>query len=133
LAGIGVAVDALRGLACRRGRGEGDSSTGEGARGRLLERDFRGARDSATHLADSRRHGLSSRLRPQNRWLRDGAYGGATRSGGGVHSAGWAQSGGNLAALQLALGHSSILVTQRYARLTDEHVRAEANRLVETR
>lgn len=45
----------------------------------------------------------------------------------------WAESGGNLAALQLALGHSSIVVTQRYARLTDEHVRAEANRLVEIR
>jgi integrase len=45
----------------------------------------------------------------------------------------WAEDGGNLAALQLALGHSSILVTQRYARLTDEHVRAEAQRLVEIR
>ena len=45
----------------------------------------------------------------------------------------WVEGGGNLAALQLALGHSSILVTQRYARLTDEHVRAEARRLVEIR
>ncbi len=45
----------------------------------------------------------------------------------------WAEGGGNLAALQLALGHSSIVVTQRYAKLTDEHVRAEARRLVEIR
>ena len=29
----------------------------------------------------------------------------------------------------LALGHPSIVVTQRYARLTDEHVRAEAERI----
>jgi integrase len=41
----------------------------------------------------------------------------------------WVERGGNLAALQLALGHSSIIVTQRYARLTDEHVRAEAERI----
>lgn len=41
----------------------------------------------------------------------------------------WVERGGNLAALQLALGHSSIVVTQRYARLTDEHVRAEAERI----
>ena len=40
---------------------------------------------------------------------------------------GW--NAGQLAALQLALGHSSIVVTQRYARLTDEHVRAEAERI----
>jgi integrase len=42
----------------------------------------------------------------------------------------WVQGGGNLAAPQLALGHSTILVTQRYPRLTDEHVRAEAQCLV---
>jgi integrase len=41
----------------------------------------------------------------------------------------WAERSGKLAALQLALGHSSIVVTQRYARLTDEHVRAEAARI----
>jgi integrase len=41
----------------------------------------------------------------------------------------WAERGGNLALLQLALGHSSIVVTPRYARLTDEHVRAEAERI----
>lgn len=41
----------------------------------------------------------------------------------------WVERGGNLAALQLAMGHSSIVVTQRYARLTDEHVRAEAERI----
>lgn len=41
----------------------------------------------------------------------------------------WVERGGNLAALQLAMGHSSIVVTQRYARLTDEHVRDEAERI----
>jgi hypothetical protein len=32
-----------------------------------------------------------------------------------------------------ALGHSSIVVTQRHARLTDEHVRAEAERIAGNR
>jgi integrase len=41
----------------------------------------------------------------------------------------WLERGGNLAALQLILGHSSIVTTQRYARLTDDHVRAEAERI----
>ena len=41
----------------------------------------------------------------------------------------WVERGGNLAALQLALGHSSIVVTQRDARLPTEHVRAEAERI----
>jgi integrase len=41
----------------------------------------------------------------------------------------WVERGGNLGDLQLVLGHSSIGVTQRYARLTDEHVRAEAERI----
>jgi integrase len=45
----------------------------------------------------------------------------------------WAEKGGNIADLQLVLGHSSIVVTQRYARLTDEHVRAEAERIREIR
>ena len=45
----------------------------------------------------------------------------------------WVERGGNLADLQLALGHSSIAVTQRYARLTDEHVRAEAQRIRDIR
>ena len=45
----------------------------------------------------------------------------------------WIERGGNLAALQVILGHSSIVTTQRYARLTDEHVRAEAERIAVNR
>ncbi len=41
----------------------------------------------------------------------------------------WLEDGGNLAALQLILGHQSITTTQRYARLTDEVVSREAARL----
>ena len=43
----------------------------------------------------------------------------------------WTEKGGNLAALQQVLGHASIETTQRYARLSDEHVRAEAARLAD--
>jgi integrase len=41
----------------------------------------------------------------------------------------WLEEGGSLAALQEILGHSTVLVTQRYARLTDEIVRKESERL----
>jgi integrase len=45
----------------------------------------------------------------------------------------WLRRGGTLAALQHILGHSTVVMTQRYARLTDEHVRAEAKRLARER
>jgi integrase len=41
----------------------------------------------------------------------------------------WIESGGTLAALQEILGHASIVTTQRYARLDEAHVRAEAQRI----
>jgi integrase len=41
----------------------------------------------------------------------------------------WIESGGSLAALQEILGHSSIVTTQRYARLGEQHVRQEAERM----
>jgi integrase len=41
----------------------------------------------------------------------------------------WLERGGSLAALQAILGHSTVVTTQRYARLTDEAVQREAARL----
>ena len=41
----------------------------------------------------------------------------------------WMERGGSLAALQQILGHSTVVMTQRYGRLSDEAVRAEAERL----
>jgi len=41
----------------------------------------------------------------------------------------WLERGGSLPALQQVLGHASIEMTQRYARLTDEAVLREASRL----
>jgi integrase len=41
----------------------------------------------------------------------------------------WLERGGSLAALQEILGHASVVVTQRYARLAEAHVKAEAARI----
>lgn len=41
----------------------------------------------------------------------------------------WLEAGGSLAALQEILGHSSIVTTQRYGRLGEAHVLAEAARI----
>jgi integrase/recombinase XerD len=41
----------------------------------------------------------------------------------------WLERGGSLAALQQLLGHSSIVTTQRYGRISDDMVRAEVERV----
>jgi len=41
----------------------------------------------------------------------------------------WIERGGSLPALQQVLGHASVVTTQQYARLSDEHVRREAARI----
>ena len=43
----------------------------------------------------------------------------------------WLEAGGSLAALQQILGHASVVTTQRYGRLGDAHVQAEAARIGE--
>jgi len=43
----------------------------------------------------------------------------------------WLEIGGSLAALQQMLGHSTVVMTQRYARISDDLVRAEVRRLEE--
>ncbi len=43
----------------------------------------------------------------------------------------WLEEGGSLASLQAILGHASIVTTQRYGRLSDAHVQAEAARIGE--
>lgn len=42
----------------------------------------------------------------------------------------WLEAGGSLAALQSVLGHSSIVTTQRYARLAEAHVQDEAKKVL---
>jgi site-specific recombinase XerD len=39
------------------------------------------------------------------------------------------ERGGSLAALQQILGHASVLTTQRYARLTDDMVKREVEKV----
>ena len=41
----------------------------------------------------------------------------------------WLERGGSLAALQQMLGHSSIVTTLRYARISDDLVRREVERV----
>lgn len=43
----------------------------------------------------------------------------------------WIERGGSFAALQQNLGHASAVTTQRYAKLSDEAVRREAERLAQ--
>lgn len=44
----------------------------------------------------------------------------------------WLERGGSLPALQQILGHASVVTTQRYARLTDESLQIEAERVNRT-
>lgn len=41
----------------------------------------------------------------------------------------WIERGGSLPALQQVLGHASVTTTQHYAKLSDDHVRQEAERI----
>jgi integrase len=41
----------------------------------------------------------------------------------------WIERGGSLPSLQQVLGHASVVTTQHYAKLSDEHVRREAERI----
>ena len=40
----------------------------------------------------------------------------------------WIEAGGSLAALQALLGHASVVTAERYARLSDDLIRREAER-----
>ena len=44
----------------------------------------------------------------------------------------WIERGGSLSALQQILGHASVTTTQVYAKLSDDHVRREAERITGT-
>ena len=41
----------------------------------------------------------------------------------------WLEAGGSIEALREALGHSTVKVTERYGRLSDAFVRADAERV----
>ena len=41
----------------------------------------------------------------------------------------WIEDGGSLAALQAILGHSTVVTTQRYAKMSDEYVQADSERV----
>jgi site-specific recombinase XerD len=45
----------------------------------------------------------------------------------------WIDRGGDLGALQQVLGHASIVTTQRYARMSDEVVMREVERIGDLR
>ena len=41
----------------------------------------------------------------------------------------WIEDGGSLAALQAILGHSTVVTTQRYAKMSDDYVQRDAERV----